>query len=173
MYTKPILSILGGAAVCVAPLCAQTGAVTKRDAEFLKMAAEADMTTTHIGKMAEDRAATSEVKDFGKKLAQDHTSDYNKLCEFAAKTGESVPRAIDKQDDRQIAALDRSKGKAFDRAFLAHEAVAHEKLIKAFKQEAEHGDNPEIKAYANKALPVIEGHLHDVQDLRKPTTHKG
>jgi putative membrane protein len=173
MYTKTILSILGGAAICVTPLCAQTGAVSKRDAEFLKVAAEADMTTTHIGKMAEDRAAANEVKDFGKKLAQDHTSDYKKLCEFAAKTGETVPRAIDKRDDREIAALDKSKGKAFDRAFLAHEAVAHEKLIKAFKQEAEHGDNPDIKAYANKALPVIEGHLHDVQDLRKPTTHKG
>jgi putative membrane protein len=173
MYTKTILSILSGAAICVVPLCAQTGAVNKRDAEFLKIAAEADMTTTHIGKMAEDRATADGVKDFGKKLAQDHTSDYNKLCEFAAKTGESVPKAIDKQDDREIAALNRSKGKAFDRAFLAHEAVAHEKLMKAFKQEAEHGDNPDIKAYANKALPVIESHLHDVQDLRKPDTHKG
>jgi putative membrane protein len=173
MYTKTILSILSGAAICVVPLCAQTGAVSKGDAEFLKIAAEADMTTTHIGKMAEDRATADGVKDFGKKLAQDHTSDYNKLCEFAAKTGESVPKAIDKQDDREIAALNRSKGKAFDRAFLAHEAVAHEKLMKAFKQEAEHGDNPDIKAYANKALPVIESHLHDVQDLRKPNTHKG
>jgi len=78
-----------------------------------------------------------------------------------------------KLNQREIAALDRSKGKAFDRAFLGHEAVAHEKLIKAFKQEGEHGDDPDIKAYANKALPVIEEHLHDVQDLRKPATHKG
>src|SRR4051794_5045377 len=86
MYTKTILSILSGAAICVVPLCAQTGAVSKGDAEFLKIAAEADMTTTHIGKMAEDRATADGVKDFGKKLAQDHPSDYNKLCEFAAKT---------------------------------------------------------------------------------------
>ncbi len=172
MYTKVILSILGGAAICVAPLCAQTSTASKRDAEFLKMAAEADMTTTHIGKMAEDRASADGVKDLGKKLVQDHTSDYQKLGEFAAKTDAAVPKAIDKQDDREITALTRSKGKAFDRAFLAHEAIAHEKLIKAFKQEAEHGDNPDIKAYANKALPVIEGHLHDVQDLLKPKTHK-
>jgi putative membrane protein len=137
------------------------------------MAAAVDMTTTHIGKMAEDRATADGVKNLGKKLAQDHTGDYNKLCEFAAKTGESVPKAIDKQHDREIAALDKSKGKAFDRAFLAHEATAHEKLIKAFKQEAEHGNDPNIKAYANKALPVIESRLHDVQDLRKPNTHKG
>ena len=108
MYTKTILSILGGVAISVAPLCAQTGAVSKRDAEFLKMAAEADMTSTHIGKMAEDSATADGVKDFGKKLAQDHTSDYNKLCEFAAKTGESVPRAIDKQGDREKLCLSSS-----------------------------------------------------------------
>ena len=63
--------------------------------------------------------------------------------------------------------LDRYKGKTFDHAFLTHESMEHEKLVRAFKEEAEHGTNPDIKAYANKALPTIEQHLHDVQDLLK------
>ena len=172
MFTKAVLATLGVAAICAVPLCAQTAAVNKRDADFLKMAAEADMTTTHIGKMAEDQGATDGVKDFGKKLAQDHTSDYQQLGELATKTGATIPNGIDKTDDREINILSKSKGKAFDRAFLAHETAAHERLVKAFKEEAEHGENADLKAYANKALPVIEGHLHDVQDLQKAKTHK-
>ncbi len=172
MFTRMILSALGAAAVAAMPLSLRAADVSKGDAEFLKMAAEADMTTTHIGKMAEDRAATTEIKDFGKKLAQDHMSDYQQITELAAKTGAEVPKGIDKLDDRQIASLDKLKGKAFDRTFLTQETTEHERLVKAFKQEAEHGDNPEIKDYANKALPVIQGHLHDVQDLLKPKAHK-
>ena len=37
---------------------------------------------------------------------------------------------------------------------------------KAFK-EADHGKNPDIRAYASKALPVMEQHLHEAEDLVK------
>jgi putative membrane protein len=172
MFTKVVLSALGVAAICAVLVRAQAATVSKRDADFLKMAAEADMTATHIGKVAEDRAVASGVKDLGRKLVQDHTSDYRQLTDLAAKISESVPKAIDKQDDREIANLNKRKGKMFDQHFLTQETVEHEKLIKAFKDEAEHGDNPDVKAYANKALPLMEGHLHEAQDLLKPKAHK-
>jgi putative membrane protein len=172
MFTRLLFSILGGAALCAAPSFAQSTAGAKGDAGFLKMAAEADMTTTHIGKMAEELAATNAAKDFGKKLAQDCTSDYNQISELAAKTGDNVPKAIDKQDDREITTLDKRKGKAFDRAFLTEASAEHEKLVKAFQQEAAKGDNRDIKTYANRSLPIIEGHLHEAQDLLKSEVHK-
>ena len=93
--------------------------------------------------------------------------DYEMLSEVAANTGETIPRGIERANGREIIALERYKGKTFDHAFLEHESIEHERLIRAFKQEAEHGTNPEIRAYATKALPVIERHLHEVQDLLK------
>ena len=173
MFNKAALSFLGVAALCALPLRAQTAAPHKRDGDFLKVAAEADMTTTHLGKMAEDKASASEVKDFGRKLVLDHTSDYQQLSELAVKTGQTVPKAIDKEDNRRIASIEKYEGKAFDRAFVTAQVAEHEKLVKAFKDEAAHGDNSDIKAYANKTLPTIEGHLHDVQDLLKTKSHKG
>ena len=125
------------------------------------------MTTAHIGKMAEDRATNGTVKDFGRTLVQDHTSDYQQLCALAMKTGEAIPTGIDKQDDRGIATLERYKGKMFDHAFLTRETAAHEELLHAFKREAEHGSNPAIKDYASKALPTLERHLHQAEDLLK------
>jgi putative membrane protein len=131
------------------------------------MAAEADMTLAHIGQMAEDRAATEKVKDFAKTVVQDHTNDYWQLSGVAAKAGDSIPKAINGSNERIITALERSKGKTFDREFLNRQSTEHERLIGAFKQEAEHGSNPVIKDYARKALPTIERHLHDAQDLLK------
>ena len=139
----------------------------------MNMAAEADMTSAHLGQMAEDRSASNGVKDFAKKLTDDHTQDYSQLTALASKTGETIPKGINSQDNREIARLDKYKGKTFDRAFLAQERTEHEKLVQAFKREAEHGDNVDIKAYTNKTLPVIEGHLHEAQDLLKPGKHNG
>jgi putative membrane protein len=117
--------------------------------------------------MAEERAATDKVKDFGKTLVQDHTSDYETLTSLASKTGDSIPKAIDRENDHMIAALERYKGKEFDRTFLMRQSAEHERLIRAFKEEADHGSNADIKAYANKALATMEWHLHDAQDLLK------
>ena len=149
--------------------CAFAGspAMKKSDASFLAMAAQADMTIAHIGQDAEDRAANDQIKDFGKTLVKDHTMDYQSLTELAAKTGDSIPKGIDRMNDRTIASVDRYKGRTFDHAFLTSESAEHEKLIQAFKQEAMYGTNPDIKAYAQKALPTIEKHLHDAQDLLK------
>jgi len=165
--SKLFVSLLVGSVFCCAAPFKKGNEVRKSDEAFLSMAAEADMTIAHIGKEAQDRGATEKIKDFGKTLVQDHTSDYESLTALAAKTGDAIPKGIDRVDDRTIAAIDRYKGKTFDHAFLTNESAEHQKLIRAFKEEAMHGSNPAIKAYATKALPTIEKHLHDAQDLLK------
>ena len=172
MFENALTSLLCGAAICAVPITLNAATVSKRDAAFMKMAAEADMMCAHIGQMAENSAANSAVKDSGKKLVQDHTTSYQELTQLASKTGESIPKSIEKRDDGKIVQLNRVKGKAFDRAFLSHEVVDHEKLIKAFKAEAEHGENQDIKAFAIKSLPVVETHLHKAEDLATPKAHK-
>jgi putative membrane protein len=167
MFKTLVLAALASAVVYSAPVVAKAPAMVRSDAAFLAMAAQADMTMAHIGKMAQDRAATNKVKDFANTLVQDHTSDYQRLTELAAKVGDTVPKAIDERNRHTIAELDHKKGKTFDHAFLTRESVDHEKLISAFKWEAEHGSNPDIKAYANQTLPTIERHLHDSQDLQR------
>ena len=167
MSNKLILAVLIGAIVHWVPAAAKTGAAAKSDGAFLAAAAQADMTIVHIGKMAQERAETPKLKDFANTLVQDHTNDYQELTELGAKAGDPIPKGIDKQNDRTINTLSHYKGKSFDHAFLENQTMEHERLVSAFKHEAEHGSNPEIKAYANKALPTIEQHLHDAENLIK------
>ena len=167
MPNKIILSTLCAITISWLPAYSRPRTAPPNDAAFLAMAAEADMTIAHIGQMAENRAATERVKDFAKTVVQDHTNDYWQVTELATKAGDKIPKAINGQNERIITGLDRSKGKAFDREFLNRQSAEHERLISAFKQEAEHGSNPAIKDYARKTLPTIERHLHDAQDLLK------
>jgi hypothetical protein len=95
MSNKIILTVLAGAAISCLPALAKKPVSTQSDASFLAMAAQADMTTAHLGQDAADRGATEKVKDLGATLARDHTSDYNTLAELAGKTGETIPKSID------------------------------------------------------------------------------
>jgi len=129
------------------------------DRQFLIMAAKADMTEAHEGQMAETRAGRADVKELGKTLSQDHTESYERLTALAAKTGISIPKGINVSRDRTIEALARLKGTQFDRAFARDEVGAHRQAIAMFKREAEHGQDPDVKAYASKMVPVLEKHL--------------
>jgi putative membrane protein len=167
MQNKIAITALAAAALGLLPIYAKPFYAIGSDGAFVVMAAQADMTIAHIGKEAEDRASDSKIKDFGKALSQDHITEYQQLTEAAAKAKDVIPKAIDRPNDRIIAALDHFHGKAYDHAFLTRQITEHETLVKAFKHEADHGSNAELKAFANRELPIIERHLHDAQDLLK------
>ena len=169
MFKNPVLTLaVGGALACaVTAFAAGPPDSSRADAAFLAMAAEADMTVAHLGRMAETNAAASEVKNLAKTLVQDHTSDYERLSVLCSKVGYKIPKGVDRQDQQTFAKLRHVEGKPFDRAFLSEQSAEHEKLINAFRREAERGTNPEIKDYASKTLPTIEQHLHDAQNLMK------
>ena len=85
-----LTNILG--ALCCATLLgvvamAQSKDLSAGDKAFLKTAAEAEMTEAHMGQMAESQASAADVKDFGKKLDQDHTAAYSEISGVANKIG--------------------------------------------------------------------------------------
>ncbi len=147
------------------PLLLQGAALSKADVGFLKMAARANMTEAHLGQMAETQASEQAVKDFGHTLTKDHTNAYETLTVLADKTGETIPKAIGRVKDIEL--LTHLKGKAFDRAFTQEEVQSHKRAIIAFKNEAAHGENPDVKAWAQAVIPTLEGHLQDAESLAK------
>lgn len=152
------------AAFCI-PMVVSGATLSKTDTQFMKMAAQVNMTEAHIGQMAQTHASAQNVKDFGKTLSDEHTTSYEGLSVLANKTGEEIPKALAK--NATVNRLDHLKGKSFDRAFVQNEVQDHKTALAAFKKEAEHGDNPDVKAWAQSMIPKLEGHLQAAENLEK------
>ena len=147
------------------PVILQGAALSKADVNFMNTAAKANMTEAHLGQMAEAQAGRRDVKDFGQKLSKDHTMAYEGLTVLANKTGETIPKAIG--NDQAIAHLTHLKGARFDRAFLQDEVQSHKATLAEFKNEAEKGENADVKAWAKSMIPTLEGHLQTAENLVK------
>jgi putative membrane protein len=167
MTLKPISPALGCVLLLSLPMLVQAQAPGNADEAFMRMAAHTDMIEAHIGQMAESRTAQSRVKDFGQKLIHDHTDAYQQLTALAAKTGGSIPKGIEIRKISAVEQLMKLKGSRFDHQFVQEEIRDHQKALAAFKREAQHGKNPDVKAYAAKMVPVLEEHLHAAQALAK------
>jgi anaerobic selenocysteine-containing dehydrogenase len=57
-----------------------------------------------------------------------------------------------------------------DRAYMAGQLADHEQAVSLFTAEAKEGQDAELKAFAAKTLPALQGHL---QLARNITTQQG
>jgi putative membrane protein len=164
MYKQVFIAGIACCALCCLPAFAQS-AGTGSDQSFVDFAAQTDMLEAHLAQMAQDKAAKQDVKDYAQTLNTDHTNDYNQLTAAATKAGDTVPKGIDAAGNHVITRFDRMKGAAFDRAYLHEMVTGHEQAIKKYKDEIANGQNTDVKTYAQQALPTLEKHLKDAQDL--------
>jgi putative membrane protein len=165
MYKRTIIAGLACCALCCIPVFGQAAAATGNDQTFVDFAGQTDMTEAHFGQMAQDQAAKQDIKNYGQMLTTDHTNDYNQLTAAATKAGDTVPKGIDAANNKMIAPFEKLKGARFDRRFLHDMVTGHEKAIAKYKTEIEKGQNTDVKAYAQQALPTLEKHLQDAKDL--------
>lgn len=167
-----IRSILPGA--CCLGLVAATGIVhaapvkSNSDKRFMALAARTDMTVAHEGLMAERQAKRPDVKNLADTLVHDQTDAYARLSALASKTGDSIPKGIDAAKVQAIQRLVHLKGDRFDRQFARDEIAAHRQAIAVFKNEAEHGSDAAVKAYASQMIPVLEKHIQLAESCLKP-----
>lgn len=137
------------------------------DQQFVKEAAVGGMLEVQLGKLAQEKASSDAVKEYGKKLEQDHTKANDQLKKAAAKDGLTVPDSIDSKHQKKIDKLSKLSGEAFDKAFIKGAVKDHEKDISAFQNEAQNGTHANIKNFASETLPVLEGHLSMAKSLKE------
>src|SRR5262245_33737044 len=88
------------------------------DQEFVMSAARSDMAEIELGKLAQVKAANSEVKAFGKRMADDHQKALDSLKTLAAKENITLPTGLDPKTVALRDRLDKLSGNAFDRAYM-------------------------------------------------------
>jgi putative membrane protein len=166
-----ILSLLVCCAFYQVAMMAQTGSGGgTTDQEFVNLAAQTDMTEAHLGQLAQAQGDSQAVKDLGQMLATDHTADYTQLGTIATKAGLTVPKGLDAKHDKMIGPFEKLKGKMFDRRYTQTMVKGHGEAIAAYKKEVNNGQNADIKAYAQQALPTLEKHLKAAKDAEKGKT---
>jgi putative membrane protein len=135
------------------------------DQVFAMMAAEGGMTEVQIGKLATERSAHPEVKELAQRLVQDHTKANQELMSIAEKKDFSVPKDVDDTHEDAVKLFSLLEGAQFDREFLNYQVMHHEKDTAGFGVQAKHGEDPELKAFAAKQLPILQEHLQQARAL--------
>lgn len=130
-----------------------------KDKIFLRKAAEGGLAQVELGKLASTRASSPDIKEFGQKVADDHTKLNDSMAEVADAIGMRFPKKLNKTDQAQYDRLNSLSGEAFDKEYLACIVKDHHEDLRAFRFESQTTSDPQLKAAVDKGAKVIHEHL--------------
>ena len=136
-----------------------------QDQSFVREAALDGKAEVELGKMAEQKAQSRSVKDFGHRMVEDHGKANDQLAAIAKKDALTLPSASDQEYKSTADQLGKQTGAAFDRMYVHDTVGAHRTTAQLFEKESRSGENPDLKQFAQQTLPVIQHHLQMAQAL--------
>lgn len=147
--------------LCAALLASAIAALPARadsPQHFLRQAIRGDSSEIMLGRLAERRAATGDVRDFGRTLQSDHAKARNQAMEVARRMHISFNRSPTGVADNEAVRLRRMRGRDFDREFVRYMVNDHRKDVSDFRDEARdrHGPAGQLAA---RQLPTLRKHL--------------
>jgi putative membrane protein len=143
------------------PLVAQTSGPQMglaADSIFIQTAASLGLLQAKLGTIAEKKATSPAVRDFGKRMKDEYAKANEELA--AAAKQAAYPAPLIMRQHQQI--LDRflnTGGGSFDKKYMAEMVTEQSQAAQLFKQEAESGRVASLKQLAASMLPTVQQHL--------------
>jgi putative membrane protein len=119
-----------------------------------------------LGKLAQEKSQSIDVKQFGQKMVSDHSQMGEKWFKPVAKeVGVSEPKGPSKKDKKLIEKLQGLSGPQFDTEYIQAMVKDHQEDLKAFQNEAQMAQDPNVKQIALQGQKVISEHLQLIEQI--------
>lgn len=166
------------------------------DRHFIEQVAIVNMFEIRVGRMALDRSQDQALREFARRVVNDHRRIQDRLAQLAGQT--DIPTQLDKRHSALVDRLERSSDDRFDGRFIRMQIRAHEQAVDLFENFIEvrqgqadgGGNNARSQAgeraqdqsaqaatqlrdgspllhFAEQNLPTLEAHLRSARSIRK------
>lgn len=147
--------------------------LSKQDQQFVNQAYSINAGEVKLGELAQKKGTTPDVKDYGRRLAEDHRLGLEQLQRAAQKDNIRLPTQLDQKHQELYQKLSQLSGPQFDQAYLEHMKEGHQEAIDTFQKEVDKGSHQNLKQYAQKQLPVLKAHKAIAkQNLKEEHEHE-
>jgi putative membrane protein len=138
------------------------------DSRFAMEAAQGGLAEVSMARVALERAANPDVKQFAQRMIDDHTKANGELMQIAQSKNMTLPTGPNAKQRATQARMETLSGTQFEREYLRHEMKDHDKTVKLFERESTNGTDADLQALAARTLPT----LHEHEQLANNTAEK-
>jgi putative membrane protein len=140
--------------------------ISPSDLTMLQKLHDTNQMEIQMGHLAEAKGASKAVKEFGRKLVEDHTRADRQVAAFLKLRGLDVKALATptSADPAHAMAADQG-GEVFDRTFAAQMVKDHDRSIELVEGGRRATSDPQLKVLYDALLPVLQEHRQTAQKL--------
>lgn len=166
---QPGTTTRGGSAAAAA-VGTGIGVRSMQPAQFAAIAGGNGMYEVQVSRLAMNRANNGPVQDYARTLVDHHTRANNELIALLRAKGIKPPDMIPRDKRVKLDRLSSVPARQFDRMYIQTVGIEdHEADIVVFERASREVADPELRAFAQKTLPVLRSHLDAARSLAATT----
>ncbi len=162
--TYVLAGIVAGMALWTTGL-AQQANLTEQDRNFLQDMAQGNRVEVQLGRIAEQKATDPEVKDFARRMINDHSKLQNQLETFASARNLKLPTSTTTQQQNLVSQLQGASSSDFDRQYITTMLQEHKQDIAKVQQQMAATQDPAVQDLAAKTLPILQNHVRIAEHI--------
>lgn len=132
---------------------------------FLQSTAQSDLFEIKMGKLAMKIADAQSVKDFGQRMAANHTAIQVIISKIAKEQSFTLPTSMTADDSATVERFSAMQGVAFDKAYMTLMAEIHPKALALFRWQYDNCKDIVVKPFAVQTMPIIATHSRVSEQL--------
>lgn len=132
---------------------------------FLQSTAQSDLFEIKMGKLAMQIAEAQSVKDFGQRMAANHTAIQVIISKIAKEQSFTLPTSMNADDTATVERFSAMQGVAFDKAYMTLMAEIHPKALALFRWQYDNCKDIVVKPFAVQTMPIIATHSRVSEQL--------
>lgn len=145
------------------------GTASSSDQHFIDSALQSSLAEASLSQLASQRGQNQSIKQFAGQVAQSSNSDEQELSGIAQQLrGKPTQVKLNAEGRSQMLRLkqmDNMDGAGFDHQYLQMMVDRYTQDIEEFQDEARHGQDSQVKSFAQKTLPTLRQGLTQAESL--------
>ena len=143
----------------------------RTDRNFITKAAAGGRAEVALGQLAQAKASSDAVKQFGQRMVEDHGAANQELMQLAENKGMQLDDKSPKPDPL-LTRLSKLQGPEFDREYVKAMVKDHKQDVAEFRRMHSGAVDPNLKAWVDKTLPTLEDHLKTIECIQTQIAKK-
>lgn len=143
------------------------------DTHFVDYAYTGGQNEVLMNQMALQRSRNEDVRKFATKMLEDHTKANQDLLLIVSEYRIAVPDKPLPEQEKDLRRISSGEVKDFDKEFMDHMVMDHEKMVKLLEQGSKELKNEKLKDFATKTLPTVREHLKMAKETRDKVAKGG
>lgn len=166
MKNKCIISIICALSIS-APLSWSWNAYafSKEDQNILNKLAQGSRSEIQLGKLVASKTSQPAVKNFGKRMIEDHSAILKQLNQWAATNNATILETPGQEENKILNKISSLSGKEFDHQYIQGMLQDHNKDVAEIASYIDTHKGSSAIPVLRGTLPIVEDHLRIAENI--------